>query len=224
MLRSATDSRCVSALRGGRCSGNSRSRPHSPNVANWSAARRARTIRCCVRWRAERNMRSPTVGGRSDGKIAVLLRVSSTRRDSSHTARGVQSARQFRATPDLGASRSLRHAWRWYSASVVSTSTRAQAPRGGMERRCSARISSARRSRPMPSRGARHPRRGLTAGGPWASARGRLPTQAVEPSDVQMSIFVRTRAMTSSVKSDVVAEPPRSSVFTPLAVVSSTDS
>ncbi len=58
-----------------------------------------------------------------------------------------------------------------------------------------------------------------------SAAAGEVPdAQAVEPSDVQMSIFVRTREMTSSVKSDVVAEPPRSGVFTPVAVVSSTDS
>ena len=39
-----------------------------------------------------------------------------------------------------------------------------------------------------------------------------------------MSIFVRTRAITSSVNSLVVAWPPRSGVRTPVAVASSTDS
>ena len=48
--------------------------------------------------------------------------------------------------------------------------------------------------------------------------------QTVEPSDDQMSTFVRTRAITSSVNSDVVAWPPRSGVLTPVAVASSTDS
>ena len=48
--------------------------------------------------------------------------------------------------------------------------------------------------------------------------------QTVEPSDDQMSTFVRTRAITSSVNSDVVAWPPRSGVRTPVAVASSTDS
>ena len=39
-----------------------------------------------------------------------------------------------------------------------------------------------------------------------------------------MSIFVRTREITSSVNSDVLAWPPRSGVRTPVAVASSTDS
>ena len=39
-----------------------------------------------------------------------------------------------------------------------------------------------------------------------------------------MSIFVRTRPITSSVNSVVVACPPRSGVRTPVAVASSTDS
>ena len=39
-----------------------------------------------------------------------------------------------------------------------------------------------------------------------------------------MSILVRTRPITSSVNSVVVAWPPRSGVRTPVAVASSTDS
>jgi hypothetical protein len=43
-------------------------------------------------------------------------------------------------------------------------------------------------------------------------------------SDDQMSIFVRTREITSPVNSLVLAWPPRSGVRTPVAVASSTDS
>jgi Domain of unknown function (DUF389) len=48
--------------------------------------------------------------------------------------------------------------------------------------------------------------------------------QTIEPRDDQTSILVRTRRMTSSVNSVVVAWPPRSGVRVPAAVASSTDS
>jgi len=51
---------------------------------------------------------------------------------------------------------------------------------------------------------------------------GGVCAQVFDPSDDQTSIFVRTRAMTSSVNSVVEAWPPRSGVRTPDAVASST--
>ena len=53
---------------------------------------------------------------------------------------------------------------------------------------------------------------------------GTINVTLARPSDDQTSILVRTRLITSSVNSDVVACPPRSTVLVPDAVASRTDS
>jgi hypothetical protein len=74
--------------------------------------------------------------------------------------------------------------------------------------------------KPRHDRARRHGRP-LYPAAPPPAPQGERGPQTEEPSDDQISTFVRTFSTTASVNSVVVAWPPRSNVLTPPAVVSS---